>query len=254
MFGLGLQACVFKPAMHFLTNSVKIWSTSADSAAPFGLIKRAGWRPVSLLCRYHFTDMSQHHFTSLTQQSLFLAGANVRLLPPGVTQVRRCLCAIASTCVEAYQADLISLTPSRRPAFPDSLPRRGLQRLSHMSSSISSTIWKHISHDLTGRLACSVLHKAFLGECCPRETMDILSYSMLLLLLLLPLLLLLLLLLPLLLRMNVCLHCWGLLCSELPLLGTNPPTGVSVWVCAVSLFCSQGRTTCSEVVNERLID
>lgn len=64
--------------------------------------------------------------------------------------------------------------------------------------------------------------------------MDILSYSMLLPLLLpLPLLLLL--------RMNVCLHCWGLLCSELPLLGTNPPTGVSVWVCAVSLFCSEGQ-------------
>lgn len=32
----------------------------------------------------------------------------------------------------------------------------------------------------------------------------------------------------------------GLLCSDLALLGTNPPTGVCayVWECAVSLFCS----------------
>lgn len=87
------------------------------------------------------------------------------------------------------------------------------------------------------RTARSMLHKAFLGECCPRETIDILSYNI-------PLL-----------RMNVSFHSWGLLCSELPLLGTNPPTGVHVWVCAVSLLCSsEGGKTCSEVVNENLID
>lgn len=32
----------------------------------------------------------------------------------------------------------------------------------------------------------------------------------------------------------------AVLCCEEPLLGTNPPTGASVWACAVSLLAARG--------------
>lgn len=47
----------------------------------------------------------------------------------------------------------------------------------------------------------------------------------------------------------------AVLCCEEPLLGTNPPTGASVWACAVSLLAPRGRKgPRSQVVNQRLID
>ncbi|KAG7240262.1 hypothetical protein INR49_027073 [Caranx melampygus] len=47
------------------------------------------------------------------------------------------LCAIMSTCMEANRSGFISLPSSCRAALPQSLPRRGLKKLSHTSSSIS---------------------------------------------------------------------------------------------------------------------
>lgn len=147
MFGLLLLPTQAFTRQHRIsTSSVKIWSTSADAAAPFALIKAGRMRSCfTVLSIPFYRHVAASVYLLDTTQLIYIWQCSKCPLhppPPPTGQLRwdanrDATAAVVPTCVETL-ADFISLSsPPRRDAFPDFLPRRGLQRLSHMSSSIS---------------------------------------------------------------------------------------------------------------------